>query len=212
MSESPSAPVSGAENPFVKPDLDMSIVSTILDLDELMSAEPALAERMVTIYTQPALEAQIDDLEEKLVALLGPEGELPARNADASLGDDDAAHAVELAEQIKALQDRYAASARHIRVRQLDSDTWSAFQKKHDKVLKAEPPYPDEMWTELIAASAVEPTLTLDQIRALRKKLGSPTLHLLANACFNLNTEVGVSVPKSRASSHVLRLRRPATS
>lgn len=207
-------PDPSTENPFVKPTEatpeDLSIISTILDLDELMSADARLAERTVTIYTRPDLEAQIDDLEEELQRLVGPDGEVPT-SVDATLGDTDTARAFHLAEEIQACRKEYAASGRRIRIRQLPSDDWTAFRKRHQKELDDGPPFPDDMWSELIVLSAIEPALTAEQVGQLRKALGAPILHLLANACFSLNTESGVAVPKSRLSSLVLRQRAPET-
>lgn len=202
-------------NPFVKPDsgvdADLSIISTILDLDELMSADVRLAERTVTIYTRPDLEARIDALEAELEELLGPNGELPSE-LDASLGDADTARAFEIANEIEAERKAYAASGRQIRVRQLPSDDWTAFRARHKKHFEAGPPYPDEMWSELVSLCAVEPTLSEEQVAKLRKVLGSPVLHMLANVCFSLNTEAGVSVPKSRLSSLVRKQQEPEKS
>ena len=203
------------ENPFVKPteapDLDLSIISTILDLDELMSAEVKRAERMVPIYLRPDLEAQIDTNEAEHIELVGPDGEVPT-SVDASLADTDSVRAFELAELIQATRREYAASARNIRLRQLPSDDWEAFREKHQKTLEAGAPFPSGMWNELIAASAAQPPLGLDQVVALRSKLGAPTMDFLANASFELNTRSGVSVPKSPLSSLVLKQREPETS
>jgi hypothetical protein len=202
-------------NPFVKPDsgvdADLSIISTILDLDELMSADVRLAERTVTIYTRPDIEARIDALEAELGELLGPNGELPSE-MDASLGDADQARAYELADEIEIARKEYAASGRQIRVRQLPSDDWTAFRARHKKALDAGRPYPDDMWSELVSLSAVEPTLSKEQVGKLRTVLGAPVLHMLSGACFSLNTEAGVSVPKSRLSSLVRKQREPEKS
>jgi hypothetical protein len=202
-------------NPFVKPDsgvdADQSIISTILDLDELMSAEVRLAERIVTIYTRPDLEARIDALEAELTDLLGPNGELPSE-MDATLGDADTARAYALSDEIETARKEYAASGRQIRVRQLPSDDWTAFRARRKKELDDGAPYPDDMWSELITLCAVEPTLSKEQVAKLRTILGAPVLHMLASACFSLNTEGGVSVPKSRLSSLVRRQREPEKS
>lgn len=202
-------------NPFVKPteapDVDLSIISTILDLDELMSADVRLAERTITIYTRPDLEARIDALEAELSDLLGPEGQLPA-TLDASLGEDDNARAFEIAEEIETVRKAYAASGRQIRIRQLPSDDWTAFRERRKQAFADGAPFPDDMWAELITLSAVDPTISAEQVANLRKVLGAPILHMLASACFSLNTEGGVSVPKSRLSSLVLRQREPEKS
>jgi hypothetical protein len=51
----------------------------------------------------------------------------------------------------------------------------------------------------------VAPRMTVEQVRALRKRVGRPVYDTLFNTAWAVNTRSGVSVPKSLLSSAVLR-------
>jgi hypothetical protein len=70
---------------------------------------------------------------------------------------------------------------------------------------KGPPPFPNDFYNELIEVSAKTPTITAAQAAKLRTKLGDPQMDVLAKAAWAVNTESGVSIPKSPLSSLVLR-------
>lgn len=200
------------ENPFVKPDgqpVDASIVDTILDLDAILSADVRRAEKTARFSVKPWLEAEIDELDAALAALTDEHGN-PLDTLEAGLGE--LSPAMQLAQQIEELRREYTASMQSVRVRQLPADKWTAFQAKWRDALDKQPPFPDEMWDELIAACAIAPAMTLDQVRQLRTRLGHPVMHTIALAAWNVCAHSGVSVPKSQLSSRVLKRQRRVTS
>lgn len=204
MSETPTTPATDDVS-----HIDPSIVDTILDLDELLSSDVRRAEATARFSIKPWLEGEIEELERELDDLTDGSGK-PAGRGEASLADEGPSAAFLKAEEIQAKRQEYAESFRSVRVEQLSSDDWLAFNQKHRKALDSPPPYPAAMWDELIAACAIAPKMPLEKVQALRKKIGQPQMHEIASKCWQANTEQGVSVPKSPLSSHVLRLQRPA--
>ncbi|MEV5001940.1 hypothetical protein [Nocardioides sp. LML1-1-1.1] len=184
-----------------------SVINEMLDLDDLLASEVRRAEKLFPLYTKPHLEAEIDVLQVELESVTDGSAAVPADD-EAAVGDDtphDGRSAEVIAREIQAKRQEYAASRRMIRLRQLTSEDWLAFEQDWKKTLDKGAPYPPEMWDAVIAASAVAPEMPVDKVRALRKKLGNPPLYELAMEAWKLNTEGGISVPFSRLSSHVLR-------
>lgn len=215
MSE--TAPETGP-SPFEKPvaptapslNGERSIVDTMLDLDEFLSGEVRLAEKTAYFATRPDLQADIEALEHQLEMLTDALGR-PLGNeiGEASIGDGEPT-VLKLAREIEAKRAEYNASLRGVRVRQLQSDDWAAFRTKHKRALAdTENPIPSAVWDELIVACAIQPEFTLEKIRALRKKVGSPQVAAVELACWNVCTNSGVSIPKSSLSSRVLKQRVP---
>lgn len=180
-----------------------SIVDTILDLDQLLSSDVRLAEKSYRFSIRPDLEAEIEDRHAELDGLTDSQGR-PLPILDQAVGDGGrSAHVV--ASEIQELQVEYAASMRSGRVRQMDEDDWTAFQTRHKKALGEPPPYPAEFYEDLIVRSAVAPRFTVEKLQAFRKKVGHPAFNEIASAAWQVNTNSGVSVPKSLLSSGVLR-------
>lgn len=191
-----------------------SIINEMLDLDDFLATDVRRAEKTEVLYTKPHLEAEIDDLELELQRLTDGSGALPA-DEEAAVGDvptggDRTAEVV--AAEIQAKRREYAESGKKILLRQLASEDWTAFEQQWKTAFDNGAPYPAEMWDDLIAKSAVTPAMPLDKVKALRAKLGHPPLSKIAITCWKLNTEVGVSVPFSRLSSHVLKHKQPEKS
>lgn len=198
MTDQPAANVPTADT--------AGIIDDFLDLDEILSAQVHRAERTEILYLKPHLEAEIDALEAELEkAASNPHW--TDTSGEAAVGDQPAgsATAEELAEQIQAKRREYAESGKKVLLRQLPSEEWTGFEATWKKALDTGSPYPAEMWDDLISKCAVRPTMPVDKVKALRKKLGYPPLHKLALTAWKLNTEGGVSVPFSRLSSDVLR-------
>lgn len=202
------------QNPLIKPETpridEPSIVDTILNLDELLSADVRRAEKTARFSTKPWLEGEIEELEVHLDQLTDGRGN-PLRSGETSLAEaSNPAYAV--AQKIEEMRRELADSFVSVRVQQLPADQWMAFEQKHREALDKGAPYPNEMWDELIVKCAIAPKMTLDQVRSLRSKLGHPPMHEIALKCWNVCTNAGVSVPKSPLSSHVLRQQPRETS
>lgn len=189
---------------------DASIVDTILDLDDLLSAQVRRAEKTVPIYTRADLEGRIDELDEELSNLVDDTGKsLPDRVMDQRNPGD-------IAAEIQDLRRQYAASRVNITVRQMPSDDWDEFRRIHkDAIAKVgtSEEAGDEFWNLLIAATMVaKKPVTPDQVAAMRKKFGPPQIDLVGKAAWWVCTQAGVSVPFSQTSSAVLRQEQRATS
>lgn len=200
----PAAPAAGhplgTPNPVPLPEPPVvSIVDTILDLDELLSADVRRAEKTARFCSKPWLEADIDERTFELDSLTDDQGNpLPADGEQART-----AHQVAL--EIQTLQAEYGAAFRSVRMGQLPSDDWQAFRTKWRTVLDKGAPYPNDFWDDLIGVSSLRPKITAAQSAELRKRVGDPQMDELAAAAWAVNTSSGVSIPKSPLSSHVLR-------
>lgn len=191
-----------------------SIVDTLLDLDELLSSDVRLAERSAIFYTRPDLEARIGELNAELDGLTDSQGR-PQTPVDASVGDGvRSAHVVAL--EIREAEQKYAASKRIANLRQMDEDDWAAFLQRHKAALAEDPPYPPDFYEDLIVRSNARLIIdaetgefgkpfTAEQVRGFRKKFGHPAFNEIFQAAWAVNSQSGVSVPKSWLSSAVLK-------
>jgi hypothetical protein len=207
----PSSP--SAEHPLGTPNpasgdapLDppaVSIIDTILQLDDYLSADVRRAEKTARFCTKPWLEADIDELAYELDSLTDATGN-PLPRGETALGEQ-ARTAEQVALEIQTLQAEYGAAFVSVRMGQLASDEWQAFRAKWREVIEGPPPYSNEFYDALIEASALRPKITAAQAAGLRQKLGDPQMDELAQKAWDVNTKSGVSIPKSPLSSHVLR-------
>lgn len=193
---------------FENPDLTPSIVDTILNLDELLSANVRRAERSARFALKPWLEADIDDLNAELDSLTDALGNPLEDMVDRTVGGGGRS-ATTVALELLEKQRELAASFRTVRMQQMPQNQWVAFDEKWSEVLKKGAPYPQEFWKELVVKTASQPEITAEQYDQLRGKLGHPQVDLLCHAAWEVNTQSGVSVPKSPLSSRVLRQREP---
>jgi hypothetical protein len=209
----PSPAVGTSQHPLGNPDGPpaipvipaASIVDTILDLDELLSADVRRAEKTARFCTKPWLEADIDELEAELAILLDSQGN-PLPTPDRALEESDSPRTAEqVALEIQHLRVEMGQAFRSVRMGQLPDDEWGEFKTKHRETLDKGAPYPNELFDELIAASAIRPPIPIEKVRALRSQLGEPQMSELADKAWLVNTESGVSIPKSPTSLHVLR-------
>jgi hypothetical protein len=203
MSEHPL----GNPNPEPTPSIaEPSIVDTILNLDELLSADVRRAEKTARFCIRPDLEADIDDLNGQLEAITDERGNPLGDGPDRTIGEHTTLSvATDLAHQLRAKQAEYAAAFRSVRMRQMPDDDWDAFETKWKKALDAGAPYPKEFWDELIVASSHTPKISAPQVSDMRTKLGRPAMNELGLTAWDVNTKAGVSLPKSPISSVVLR-------
>lgn len=210
--QQPEAPPAQApDNAFVKQASaalsEPSIVDTILDLDELLSADVRRAERTARFSVRADLEAQLDDLEAELFNLTDGNG-TPLPVLDQAVGaapETGGRTATVVALEIAALRREMAASFRSVRMRQVSDEDWAAFHTTWRKVLDGDPPYSNDFWNALIVLSASAPKISDEQVKQMRTKLGRPAMELLGNVAWHVNTKSGLDIPKSQLSSAVLR-------
>lgn len=183
------------EAPTVEPPA-VSIIDTILQLDSFLSGDVRRAEKTARFCSKPWLEADIDALVFELEALTDEQGyPLPGQEAAAQ------SKAVE----IQTKQSEMGASFVSVRMAQLASDRWLEFMAKWREEREKPGDMSNEFWNEVIELSAKTPTITAAQVVELRTKLGDPQMDTLAKVAWDVNTQSGVSIPKSPLSSLVLR-------
>jgi hypothetical protein len=181
----------------------VSIVDTILQLDAYMSGDVRRAEKTARFCSKPWLEADIDELVFELQGLVDELGN-PLPVGERAVGEQ-VRTPQQVALEIQTLQAEMGAAFVSVRMAQLPSDDWQEFRTKWRTVLDKGAPFPNDFYDDLIGVSAKTPSITADQAATLRTKLGDPQMDVLAQAAWAVNTESGVSIPKSSLSSLVLR-------
>lgn len=167
-------------------------LEAILTLDEVMSSA-RLVERTARICLRGDLQAEYAEAYEELATLVDAEGQV-VTDGDQALTD--ANRAEELAEKIRYLREQMLEATRRIRFRALPSDQWAEFEKSQrdaQGAIKDDDGYSNE----LIARCAIAPKLTVDDVKAMRSKLGPDQITALANAAYLACTTGGLDVPKS---------------
>lgn len=167
-------------------------LETILTLDEVMSSA-RLVERTARICLRGDLEAEYHETLEELSTLVDEDGQL-LTEGDQALSD--ASRVEELSLRARQLREQMQTATRRVRFRAMPDDEWRAFDKAHrgtDGKIKDQGTYNNE----LIAACAIAPAMTVDDVIKLRGKLGPTQMVTLANAAFFACTTGGLDVPKS---------------
>ena len=176
--------------------LATAAVETVLDIDEVMS-QARLVERTAKICLRGDLQAEFDDLTEQLGDLVDADGRILSEG-DIALADQ--GEAIKLNERIQELLAEMNKATRTIRFRAMPDDAWRAWEKAHQDS-QGNYKDPDQANLELIAETAIAPTMSLDQVRNLRSKLGPTQMAAMANAAYAACTSGGVDVPKLRPFS-----------
>jgi predicted phage tail protein len=171
-------------------------IQSFLDLDEVLSAARRV-ERVGRICLRGDLESELGDVLGELSTLVDDQGE-PVENettmAEVSKIPALQARAAELRRQMKEAE-------RSIRFCAMSSDEWDTFEASHRTGGRGEVKDITAYKIALIAACAVEPTMSVDQVKALRGKLGGHQVDALFNAAYAANTAGGIDVPKLPAFS-----------
>jgi len=204
MTEQPTPDLDGDELAA-----DASIVDTILDLDELLSAQVRRAEKTVPIYTRGDLEGRIDALDDELLSLVDETGR---PYPDRAVGERNPAAVSAEIEQLRA---EYATSKVNITVRQMASDDWDEFRNTHAEAMKkvgTSEELGNEFWDALVAATMVAKNVTVEKVSAMRTRFGSPQVDMIAKAAWYVCTQAGIAVPFSLSSSLVMQQQRRETS
>lgn len=184
------------ETPIKGPDLATAAVETILSLDEVLSSA-RLVETKAKICLRADLEAEYADIMSELATLVDDEGNVVAD--DDSLADQKVQRAHELQRLAEENRKVRAEHVRVVRFRAMPSDEWEAFEKANRQGGDGRGPAknPLEYERKIISRCAIEPTLTEEQVRDLKGKLGPAQMdHLFAKAYEACRTG-GLDVPKS---------------
>ena len=170
----------------------------MLSIDELLT-EARRPERIAPICLRGDLQADWEQATRDLSKIVDADG-VPLPDPDGAIGDTtNAGRAVELTARIADLEQQMRGAMRHVRFRGLPSDEWPVFVKEH-----AKPNAEDEgveFDIQLVAATAVEPTLSVDQVRQLRKVINNSQWRALADTAYSACAHGGVDVPKSLSAS-----------
>ncbi|HEY0889374.1 MAG TPA: hypothetical protein VGE38_07175 [Nocardioides sp.] len=199
-----------SDNPFGNPDghdhdhgehdpgAHRPLSSGLLSVEDVLAAA-RLPERTATICVRADLTAEHDAIMAEMATLVTPGGELLADDDEAAVSDQsNAARARELADRDRRVLDEMRANLWRVRFRAIDSDEWPEYKKKH--MPKGKDVDLKDFRTKLIADCAIEPPITEDQVRALRKKFGSGQIDKLSDTAFQACEQGGVDVPKSPSS------------
>lgn len=199
----PLGDITGNGETSLPADVGRSIVDELLDLNDFLSGDIRLAVTQAAFYTRPELEADITSLNAELDSITDSQGR-PLTEVDPAVGDGERSVPV-VQQELLAKQRQYAASRRVVLMQQLDVDDWTAFQEKWKEAMAGSPPYPPAFYIELITRCATNPKIDAENLAQLRKRVGQPAYDALWRSAWNVNTESGVSIPKSLLSSAVSR-------
>lgn len=161
--------------------------------DVLAQARPA--QRSVTICLAGDLNVQVEELDQQLSREL--------KSTHASLGS--SGREREIAEQIEALREQMAEHEVTFTFRALSARKWSDLMAAHpgrpgkDEAFNTET-FPDAM----LAACAVEPEMTVEQVTSLADSLGNAEFSALFDCAWSCNQK-SLDVPFSVLASRVLR-------
>lgn len=176
-------PTSTSSDPAVEQALNVDIDSW------LAQAKPP--RRSVTVYGRGDLYARIQDLRVQADRL--DAAEIPGDTRPGKPGDDLRAQADALAEQIES-----SRLVLHIRGALLEERL--ELVEKHENDSSDSPGAGLAYTIELMSRCIVQPGMTADQVRKLRRSIGEAQWHQVVDALENA-TQEPISVPLSRAGS-----------
>lgn len=186
-------------NPFQRPETpDLTADTGTFSFEDVLKVLRR-PERIVTIDLRGDLAGEEQALLEELATLVNYKGEV---NAEASVAEQ--GRAVAIAERLRQIGAERRAAGWRVKLRGLDSGAYAAFVQRH------QPKRSDDRagWTaysdKLIAACAVEPELTEEQVRQLRGMLSDGQVGALGKAAQSVCTQDGVDVPKLPGFSQTL--------
>lgn len=155
-------------------------------------------ERTATICLAANLQGEWDRLVDELSTLVNPLGEV-LDNSEPSAGQQSAeGRAIEISERLTELRREMAAKVWHVTFRAMSSDDFASFSKRHQP--KSNTADHTDFYNRLICETAVSPTISMEQIKALRQKLGPQAIKKLIETASEVCTRGGLDVPKLPAS------------
>lgn len=162
------------------------------DFDEFLD-EFRPPEQPVSVTTRGDLIGELHRLEGELAA---------AQDAAAGEGIDDPSGALDIASKIMDLRERVRASERTFTVRSIGEQAWSDLVADHpptkDDRERRLPWHPATFWPAAIAASCIQPKLTVEQVGKMLTRLSSGQMSKLTGAVLAVNGG-GDDIPKSDA-------------
>lgn len=163
-------------------------------IDEVLSSARRI-ERTATICLAGDLQAEWDALVAELATLVTATGELIEEDSDESLSEvSGRARVAQINDRLPALRRGMAEKMWRVRFQGMSSDEWATFVKKNlpDRDGADRTPF----YNLLLAETAIEPELTLEQVRELRKVLTQRSMNELVSKAWEACSEGGIDVPK----------------
>lgn len=188
--QTPAAP--GLSDAAVAPLGRQMSVEEILDIARTPEAR-------ASVCLRGDLEAEYDEILEELLTLVDPDGNLIV-DPEASVADESkAGRAQELSDRLDKVRSQMQAAMWRPLFRGMPTDDFEVFQTRHlPKAAKAGDQVDlNDYYNRLIAATAVDPEMSVDDVIALRGKLGVRAVAGLVRAAESVCTGGGVDVPKS---------------
>lgn len=190
-----------ASTPFHRPeapDLDLDAAGIPLTVAQILEMAE-FPEQRAQICLKANLQARHDELVDELGALVYADGTL-REDVEASLGEKPAkARAIALQQEDEAVVAEMRRSMWRPLFRGISSDDLAVFNKEHWPKKQGDPL--TDYHNRLIARCMVEPSITLDEVQALRKKLSHKAFQALVETASKVNVGLGVDVPKSPSFS-----------
>lgn len=173
-------------------------VSQFLTVEDVLAAA-RLVERTASICLRADLMAEHDQVLGELGSLVTASGEVIGGDEEGAVSDQsNASRAQELADRLQQLKREMRGAMWHVRFRAMASDEWTTFKRLWWP--KGKDPDMTEFRTKLVAACAIEPPISEDQVKELRKKFTSSQFVELSDTAFAACTAGGIDVPKSPSS------------
>lgn len=182
-----------------KPTIDkVTLDTTGFDLDTWLEGA-APPERVVVVHGRGDLAGEYEQLENEL-----RDANEAASGAASSgmMNSASAARAREIAERMSVIRADFEASKLTIRLRAISKDVQADITAGASSVADGE--RPDWIAEQYIAASAVRPAFTVEQVRKLRSRCGEGQFLALYEAAVEVSVNRSVEVPFSLAHSATL--------
>ena len=162
----------------------------VLTLDRIM-ASAQRARRTARICLRGDLEGEYVDTLEKLAELVDAEGNLLAEDPSMT----EVAEVTELRDRAAQLREQMAADTYSVVFEGMFADEWAVFEKEHRDTRGAVKDL-EEYRARLIAACAVSPKLSYDDVQAMRSRLRTTQMVELGDQAYAACSTGGVDVPK----------------
>lgn len=190
--ETLASPAQSAATPFGNPNGSTPRPLRQMTIDEVLASATRTI-KVARVCVRADLASRHEELVRELASLVDANGEL-LEDPEASMGEQGAAaRAQELNDQITALGREMAGATWTVRFQGMPDDEWPVWLKKHkpDDDAKMQ-----QFYNELIAAVAIEPKLSVEQVAELRKKFGFAQMAELTTKAWQACTSGGVDIPK----------------
>jgi hypothetical protein len=173
-------------------------VRRMLSVEDVLQSV-RLPEKHARICVRADLQAEHDEIVAELATLIDAHGELIEDDGERAVGEASSRdRAQELGDRLTAVRRKMGESMWLPRFRGLSTDELAVFNRQHYP--KGENADLTEYNTKLVAECSLDPKMSVDEVKALRKKLGSRAFVALVQTAVEVCTRGGVDVPKSPTS------------